>query len=127
MRMYLNKKQNAFTLIELLVVISIIAVLMSVLLPALKRARAQAKATVCSSNLKQLFLGASLYAQDYNRKFPSAYTSKTGNFWYHQLSPYLGDGGVDTKGGHAALKCPAALKTLLLMMKNPGDMAIQEP
>jgi prepilin-type N-terminal cleavage/methylation domain-containing protein/prepilin-type processing-associated H-X9-DG protein len=58
----MNKK--AFTLIELLVVISIIALLMAIMLPALGRARDLAKSAVCRSNLKQIVLGAVLWAED---------------------------------------------------------------
>lgn len=64
--------KKAFTLIELLVVISIIAVLMAVLLPAMKRVREQAKQVVCSSNLHQLALGMEMYLQTHNNRIPMA-------------------------------------------------------
>jgi prepilin-type N-terminal cleavage/methylation domain-containing protein len=56
--------KRAFTLVELLVVIGIIAVLISILLPTLTRAREQANAVSCLSNLRQLSLGVRLYAND---------------------------------------------------------------
>ena len=55
---------SAFTIIELLVVISIITLLLSIILPAMARARGQAKQTVCKSNIRQLGLANAGYAHD---------------------------------------------------------------
>ena len=64
------RRGNGFTLIELLVVIAIIALLMALLLPALQRARNQARAVACQANLKQWGSTLALYAEDSEGHFP---------------------------------------------------------
>ena len=61
-----RKKKNGFTLIELLVVIAIIAILAAMLLPALSKAREKARQASCMSNLKQIGLAETMYADDSN-------------------------------------------------------------
>jgi prepilin-type N-terminal cleavage/methylation domain-containing protein/prepilin-type processing-associated H-X9-DG protein len=71
-------RRNGFTLIELLVVIAIIAILASLLLPSLARAKEQGKRTVCRSNLRQFGLGITLYANDNSDELLETIRSRIG-------------------------------------------------
>jgi prepilin-type N-terminal cleavage/methylation domain-containing protein/prepilin-type processing-associated H-X9-DG protein len=68
-------KRTGFTLIELLVVIAIIAILAAILFPVFARARENARRASCQSNMKQISLGFTMYAQDYDERFPTIGTT----------------------------------------------------
>jgi len=70
-------KKTAFTLIELLVVIAIIAILMAILMPALRLAKDQANAIMCQSNLRALTMSWLLYKDDYDGKLVGGFPSRT--------------------------------------------------
>jgi prepilin-type N-terminal cleavage/methylation domain-containing protein len=78
-----STKQMArgFTLIELLVVIAIIAVLLAILMPAMRKIKEIARGTVCKSNLKNIGLAVAMYLDDYERKIPNT-GSSNGFLWF---------------------------------------------
>lgn len=122
---------KAFTLIELLVVIAIIAILASMLLPALSKARAKAEGAYCLNSQKQIGLAVTLYATDFEERFPlcrnwgrswgDSYSLRNDPKWMPDLLyPYLGtnvakptnySANVKTQPSRGVFTCPTGIKT----------------
>ncbi|MBN1554396.1 MAG: prepilin-type N-terminal cleavage/methylation domain-containing protein [Phycisphaerae bacterium] len=115
-----NSNLSAFTLIELLVVIAIIALLASILLPSLTKAKELARKAICASNIRYLCISNLLYAEDFKGSFVLAKEDENKNLkrWHGQrdnkndrfdfqrspLKPYMGAEGLKA--------CPSFLKDI---------------
>ena len=106
--------RRGFTLIELLVVIAIIAILAAILFPVFARAREKARQSSCLSNVKQIGLGALMYCQDYDDRFPpkwwwyvhvpTGYTLTTNYLtWAECVMPYINNDQI--------FQCPSFQQT----------------
>lgn len=109
--MQIKKRKNitgAFTLVELLVVISIIAMLLAILMPALGKARRSAQSTVCKTQMKGLGLAMNLYAEANNGNYVTHDDSYAFGYWYARVGPYIGKAsGSNLKNTNVFLRCPS--------------------
>ena len=118
-------KRKAFTLVELLVVISIIALLLSILMPALSKVREQARTVICKSRMGQWGQYTNLYAHDNRDEIPFVvgYVGKPGEsqgwFWFDKLGIYMSETLQQGQGAAAASdnfklevrKCPSSTQS----------------
>ncbi len=113
-------RRKGFTLIELLVVIAIIAILAAILFPVFARAREKARQTSCLSNVKEIALGALMYAQDYDEKL-GIYDWQAWRMWV-VTQPYLKNTQILVCPSHTYGGCSSAtcVRTLLVTL-GPND------
>src|SRR4051812_48340921 len=97
-----KSQRTAFTLIESLVVVAIIAIIASLLFPALARAKDKGKTTKCASNEKQIVLAAIMFEQD-QQFYPASWPPPV---WYTQLQPYVGK--TTNIAGTGVFVCPSS-------------------
>ncbi len=112
-------RNKAFTLIELLVVIAIIALLVSILLPSLSRAKELARGTVCLSNMRSTGLAIQMYATENGEHYPPSscalHENPAESWWINALQPY--------SGTRLLYRCPSDRADTFLDWDNPPPQA----
>lgn len=102
-----RSRSRAFTLIEMLATVAIISLLAALLFPMGSKVMKRAKATQCSSNLRQIYTALSSYATDNNSYYP-ALTDGTNDWDKGAITPYLPLRDVQNNKANAVFICPAA-------------------
>src|SRR5688572_20665852 len=98
-------KRRAFTMVELLVVVGVIALLIAMLMPALRRARQQAQAVQCASNLRQVHSAFAMYANEFKGHFP--FPMYYQDFLGERLGPVAYNDPITGLPHWRVLECPA--------------------
>ena len=111
-----TKRRKNFTLIELLVVIAIIAILASMLLPVLGKARESGKKASCINKMRQIYFGAIAYADAYRDYLPGVFqpspvTDTTFAYWYGNIFYFINSSKTGGNGLNSLIECPSVNKT----------------
>jgi len=127
-----DPQERSFTLVELLTVIAIVAVLTSLLMPALSRARTIARTIGCSGNLKQQGNAMVMYQNDYDSYYPPSYDGNMRVWSWGMLSDYMGykSGTTSTVKPlrQGVFNCPADnFDYVTFLQINPASWTIFEP
>lgn len=110
-------KPRAFTLLEVLIVVAIITLLAALLFPVFAHVRESGRRTTCASNLKQISLALTQYAQDYRTYpyIPSGCEPKMGSDWMDKILPYV--------KSERLFECPSDSNHLFRASCQPDDIS----